>query len=436
MRNGIRTGVTVVAVLALLVVALKGVMYLRVKATVDDMIAKAEGVEITYDGIGTSFSGAAEVEGIRIHAPTIDQDIFVDKVRFASDDRLALITGGDWGQPGEPPPEQMRVNVIGLNAALNAELIEVLERQAAASGQPRTAACEGGFNLDPQLLMDMGFEQIAMDMEFEYRFDRYAEQLLVEMGFDMHEVQSVQMRMTLDGMLPEDVGTPNPARIGLDDVDMHIRVPRAFGDRYMKQCAKRHQATVDAYREKMLGDMHNELRKLGISLGAGLRDAISSFYTDWGDIQVRMQPAEPLGMMNMMSLTPGNAVDVLGVSLFVNGQAVPDLQFAFDPQQFTQLQRQLSGQPASNIPSPELPRRVRIVRKYEAVPVAMLNELIGEEVRVKPLGQPLREGVLVAVVQGEAVIEQRTYGGSFTAYVHRDNIEHLEVERVERTPLD
>ncbi len=81
------------------------------------------------------------------------------------------------------------------------------------------------------------------------------------------------------------------------------------------------------------------------------------------------------------------------------------------------------------------PARVRIVRRFVPVSVGVLDQYLGQTVRIRPDAQPAREGVLVAIVNGEAQIEQRTHGGKVTSYVPLDRIRSLEVMQEKRQPL-
>jgi len=442
MRLKLRVPLFVLIGIAIVYGAAKGAMYLRVKSTMDDLVQQASAqAEITYQGIGTDLiNGAASVEGIEVRPLQFEQSVFIEQVRFASDDRWALLTGADWQSRQQPPPAQMSLSLIGIRLPLDAAMLETLQQQAdaqaALSGQPPLHACDGGMNLDPQLLSELGFEELTVDVDLDYRFNELAERLTANMAFDVHNMQSVQMSVEFDGLIPQDLHSGDAARAGLADIDMRITVPRSFGDRYMKQCAKRKQQTVDSYREALLQRMFADLQQVGVTLGTGLQQAMSDYYRDWGEMRVRVHPDKPLGMLQMMSVTPDRLIDMLGVSLFINQAPVADLDFSFDMQQLARLQSDPAPQGEYDpLAAPPLPKRVRIIRRYETVPLGLLDQQIGEAVKIQPFGQPLREGTLVAIRDGEAVVEQRTHGGSVTSYVRLDDIESLQVQRVEQKPL-
>ena len=236
-------------------------------------------------------------------------------------------------------------------------------------------------------------------------------------------------------VLPQDLQGQRVSMPALVRADMRVRVAREFGDRFMKLCAGRAGVTVDSFRARLLDDLQAQFAQVGMVLGPGLLQAMDDLYRDWGEVRLRVFPEKPLGVLEMMMMpSPQSLVSTLGLSLYVNDRPVPDLDFKLDLQL---LQRDLGFE--SEWPQPEsessAPNLVRLTRNYEPVALAMLDQYIGSGVRIKPFEQPMREGTLSGIVNGEALVEQRTYGGKLTSYVSLDRIESAEVLVVKKTPL-
>jgi len=412
-------------------------MYWRVKTAMDDLVEEARPTaQITYGGISTDLTGAATVEDIRVQPLDVPGEVEVARVRFSTGDPVALAMGWDWRSGDRPPPEQMSLAVQGIRVALDEQMLESLQFQAGGQLMPDTEAgdaCQGaGFNLDGRILKDLGFESLEMDLNFEYQFNTLAETLEARVAFDLYDIESGEMSVELGGILPEDVGAQRTTLPALANADLQVVVEREFGDRYMKLCAERAGLTADAYRERLLEDMQAGFAQVGVVLGQGLMMAMEELYRDWGEFRIRVLPEKPLGMLQLMTLSPDTLVSTLGLSLYVNDRLIPDLGFRFDPQL---LQQGLGVGPAQQDGAEAPPKRVRITRRYRTIPASSLEQHLGSQVRIKPLNQPVRSGTLTAIVDGEALVEQRSFGGKLTSYVALQEIESVEVQEVVRTPL-
>jgi len=438
MRISYKTPIILLLLVAAGFLLVKGLMYMRVKSMMDDLVEQAASeAEITYSGISTELTGAATVEGIRVRPLALQQAVQIDRAYFSSDDPWALVTGGNWRE--DDPPEQMQFALQGVRVALDDQMIEAIKAQAALQGgeAPQSTCMDGFNNLDPEMLRELGFEEMVMDANMEYRFDVPAERLHATFGFELLNIQSAQMSVELDGVVPQDVQQQRLSAPSLASAEMSVDMNKDFGERYLGLCAQRAGSTPEAYRNDLLERMQQELAAAGVTLGDGLQQAMADIYREWGELRIRVRPSKPLGPMQMLQIGPQNFVDQLGISLRINDQPVPDLSFDFDMQQlFRQAQGGDSAAVSAGPGSRPAPKRVRVTRRYEQVALARLEDHIGGMVRIKPVGQPLRSGQLIAIAQGDAQIRQRAHGGSFTSHVPLREIELVEVQVVERNPVE
>ena len=104
---------------------------------------------------------------------------------------------------------------------------------------------------------------------------------------------------------------------------------------------------MDAYRERLLQEMQTGFAQVGVVLGQGLAAAMEELYRDCGELRITVLPEKPLGMLQLMTLSPDTLASTLGLSLYVNDRLGPDLGFRFDPQL---LQQGLAGGPGCRAP--------------------------------------------------------------------------------------
>lgn len=417
---------------------LKGLLYWRVKSMLDDWVLQAEPqAQITYQDIATDLGGSARVYGIQIQPRGLSQGFDIEQVRIVSDDVLGMFKGKLF-EPGKPPPEQMALSISGVRLPLNADLLALTQPAQAEDARP---VCDRGMQIDPNLMQALGFTELQVDMAMQYRFNVPSERLEASMQFELRDIESVSMDMELANLLPEDIAAGRSAAVALVSAALELDVQRAFGDRFMRHCAQQKGQTLEAYRQQLLTSIEQDLTDSGVVLGAGLKQALLQFYQQFGNLTVKLRPEQPVAMPELAGVSPKQMIDTLGLHLLVNGQRIDDLDLQFNVAQLIAKQRQRLGRPALEEEQPlpgalPPPRRVQILRHYESVSVAVLDQYLGAPVRIKPLGQPERKGKLVAIVDGEAVIEQRAHGGSITTYVRLGEIESVQVERIERKPLD
>lgn len=439
LRRKLKRPLLVLALIVLVYIVIKGVMYLRVKNTMDDFIAEAAGqAEIHYGGIETELRGSARVYDIEVRPRDFTQSIKIAGVRISTDDPWMLIGGGDWQSGDAPPPEHMGLSIEGVSVSLDEEMLAALaeqaKEQARMSGQKlASSACDGSMNLDPDLLVDMGFTEVVMDVDAEYRFDTINEQLSAEMNVEIRDIESVEMSVELDGVIPDDVGAGAVSTLALRSAAMQMTIKPEFGNEALKVCAERKQLNVVKFREQLIKRAADELNASGVKLGESLLAAMASYYQDWGELRVDVRPDKPLGMLALMMTKPENMGSMLGINLYVNDKRIENPEFSFALPTFVNDDNERDD---IFIPTLPTPKRVRVTRRYEKVSAQLLDQYIGVNVKIQPVGQPLRVGKLTAITGGEAAVVQRAHGGSVTSYVRLDQIESLEVERIERETLD
>lgn len=433
----------ILIVIVLLVVAvpfaIKGLMYLRVKLAMDDFVDRAGSeVEITYGAIDTELKGAASVENIRITPLEFEHPIEISRLRLETGNPWTFIDPSQWrSQGGMKMPPQLRMDVqsvrIPMEKAVYESFRQRLEMQRQLGAQ-LPDACES-FNLDPIQLKAMGFDHVTLDLDMNYRFYEADERLDVAMDFELYDIESVSLSMALEGVVPEDIEAGRVAGVRFVKADMRVRLEPEFGRRFVKHCAQRKQLTPEAYVDALIGYFRDNLQRTGITLGQELQHALEGYYREWGDIRLHVKPEEPIAPLQLMTIKPERLVQTLGISLFVNDKPVNDLDVRLDLQRMT---KGVQAAPAEGTETgkSKAPRRVRIIREFHPIAVQNLDQYLGSRVRIYPQGQPQREGALVAIVGGEVQVEQRAHGGSVTSYIPLKQIRSVEVEKLQRQPLN
>ena len=405
----------------------KGILYFSAKNSIDDFVRSAEHqAEIRYAGISTELMGAVTVEGITVQPLGFDDQIEIDSVRVASDDPMMFIQGIDWTPGQDAPPTSLSFDVRGASVPLNSDLLSGYPSGFGAAGN--ADPCEQPLNIEPALLRKVGFESLDMDFDGYYRIDETARTLDMGMHMDVRDIQSFEVSATMTDLDVETLAQGAPPQLNLGGFSVSLRVSPEFGRQVMKTCAIGSDLSVaqwgDVYAERAL----DELKAQGILLGPGLSQSVRDFYRDWGEFRLASAPSQPVGLLSLMFLQPSQLADALSLRLSLNDKLITDTSFTLQQSDQPGISA-LFGQeePQSSTSKPQAPaKRVIVRREYEPVATAQLGSYIDHNVRIKPHDQPMREGVLKGIRDGEAEVEQTLHGGKYTVYVPLTQIDSVE----------
>lgn len=407
--------------------AAHGFMYFKAKSAVDDMVAAASNqVDIRYAGISNSLLGSVTVKGITVSPLGYTDEVQIDAIRIASDDPMFLVGGWDWG-PGETEvPDHLGFQVTGLRMPLDSALFADYAKARSAAGQA-VDSCAGGLSFEPELLEALGFTDLAVDLGGRYRLDKTNLSMTAEWEMEVKDLQSVQMSVEMSDIDTEALSQGVPPQMNLAGLRLAVDVSPEFARRALKHCAAGTEMTVDELSERYADQFIQDLASQGVGLGSGLQRAVRDFYKDWGTVEFVAAPAEPVGILSLMFLPPNRLADAMSLRLRVNEQLITDTRFTWERPDQPALSSLFGAEPEADASqAAKGPRRVIVRREYESVATASLPRYVDHQVRIKPRGQPMRQGRLLRIADGAAEVEQTLHGGKFTVYVPLAQIDSAE----------
>lgn len=427
-RRQIKSLVGLVLLAVLVYGGIKGWMHYQVARAMDELSTAAIGhAQIGYGGIETELSGVVRVLDLSVQPQGAPMPVRIEQARVSGPNLGFFL----WGQrDDDEPPPHLRVDLLGIAVALDPELIAAFEQDLPAGGG---AACSPGGSTDPELLRELGLEQLRMDAALSYDYDAQARRLDARMDLDVHQIERVELAVELGDIAPGALaaGAGLNAVPTLASMSMTLHIEPEFGQRYLAACAERRKLDVDSLRRTLVAESLAELSKVGLQLGDGLRTALELYHEEWGDLRIAAEPPAPLNLMKLLFAEPGDWQRLLGVRVAVNRMQVQDLSFELRPANADELAVLLGEEPPRRPLEPK--DRYRYV--YRDRPVGSLADHVGAEVRLYLVDdQPMRAGYLVGISGGQARVEQRLHGGKITAHVALRDIRRLEVRQVEKIP--
>jgi hypothetical protein len=239
---------------------------------------------------------------------------------------------------------------------------------------------------------------------------------------DVHDIESLEVSATMTEVDVATLASGGAPSVNLGGFRVSTRVSPEFGRQALKTCAMGSDETVQQWGEKLADKALQDLQQQGLSLGSGLERAVRRFYQEWGEFELEASPAQSVGLLSLMFLPPEQLANTLGLRISLNHEPITDTSFSWQRADGQGLSALLGGeQPKSQTKRKK--RRVLVRRQYEPVAVSDLSGYVDHKVQIKPRGLPMREGLLKAVRNGEAEVQQILHGGKYTVYVPLAEVE-------------
>lgn len=415
----------IILVPALVYGALKGVMYYNAKSTVDEFVnTVSHQADIRYGDITTDLRGAVTVSDISVQPLGFEDSIDIGSMRFASDDPLFFVRGAKF-LPGEVNmPNSLSFHVSGVHLPLSSDVVQAsAPKQLSASD-----SCEQGMQVEPNFLLKMGFSELYIDMDGHFRLDEASRSLDVGMNVDLRDIESIQFAATMNDVDVETLSNGGAPQFSIGRMSFKMQVSPKFGKQVLKTCAVATELTVDQWSNILADNALEGMRQAGLSLGSGLSNAVREFFRDWGSLELRAAPSQPVGLLSLMFLPPDQLANTLGLQIRINDQPITDTRFTWQQPQGQGIAALFGGeQPGGDSAAKARKRRAVVRRSYESVSVKQIDQYVGHQVQLTPRGQPMREGRLNAVGDGEVEVQQALHGGKYTVHVPLSQIESVKV---------
>jgi hypothetical protein len=376
------------------------------------------------------WTGTVEINDLTLKPNGMSDTVTIESVSLSAGSlRRYLRFTGDI--KNKQVPDALSVAVRGLVIDLNGDILDTVDKYAAGTqASVRMPHCGDQALSGLPLLRRLAYSTLRLDMGIKYSFNEQAKLLKYDMNFTAHDMGQVAIDMRMVGISTEPSAEQKPQ---LREFGITIR-DLSYNDRLKSYCAGAAKTTVDEY---VKAEVENGgLRQAGVVFGAGLRDAYRDYLTTpKSEIQLRMRPGEDLDPASLALYKPEDLVEMLNLTLTVNGKPVDDLSFSIGPPPTVaaspgeQDSKPTEVKPVAAAPAPA--READTAEpsgEYRVVPVADLSRYIHRQVRLHERGQKPREGTLLEVTGGSAVVERFFSGGSMSLKVPLGAIAKAEVQ--------
>lgn len=411
--------------LAILAVALliKASLWLSVRSIMDDAIARmSPAVNLSYEGITSSFDGRVGIEGIEMAIPMFRDEIRIAHAELQFKGLKDLLSFKERLDAGKFP-EQMAVNITGLEVDVHGPLMEMIHQVPA---QPdlysaiSSAACGKARQIGVDELLDMGYRTVETDGQFSYLFQPGAQTLTFNLNADTRDMGDYRLSFTLANM-PETPGDlrVNPPRVSTITLEVN---DNQYQRKINSYCAGKLGQSEEQYLQTSLQHLDKSLRGQRIALDPALLEALEAYYRDPQSLRVELTPSEWATLdEGLRFFEPKDVIAMLRPVLLINQESVEPLAFSWvDPQAVAKPEPNelVRAEGSDNAPTG---------KQYEFVSVASLASHAGKRLQFITYDGTYYQGVLHKVENDRAFLSVQFGTGSAEMFLRLEKIDKVRV---------
>ena len=418
MSKLIKWGLLLVLVVALLI---KASLWLSVRSIMNDAVAKLSPVmQISYQGITSSFDGRVGVEGLRARLPMFRDEVRVAHAELQFKGLRDLLAFKERLAEGKFP-EQMAVNLKGLEVDVHGPLMEMIHsvpQEKNLQTAVTSVACGRSSMIGVDELLDMGYRTLETDGHFSYLFQPGAQTLTFNLNADTRDMGDYRVSFSLANMSekPGDLRV-NPPRVSSITLEFN---DNQYLRKVNEYCAGKLGQSQEAYLQTAIEHLDSSLKAQRIALDPTLLEAMRTYYADPQALRVELNPSEGITWDGLEFFEAADVISMLQPILLVNQQAVEPLAFSWvDPtvvapvgaNELVRAEVQPEQKPA----------------QYEFVSVASLSEYAGKRLQFITYDGTYYQGVLHKVQNGKAFLSVQFGTGSAEMFLRLEKIDKVRV---------
>ena len=424
-----------IILVAAIVGGVKGFIYYKVMAQLDDAIALASPfVLITYEGVNSSFEGEVNVEGVKIKTYGNSLELTIDDVRVKFPDlQTLLFIGNDLKRQRLPEQMQLTLQHVRMDLQHLQPYMMLIESQSQQPFQNYTLLGCGDLETASSLsvLQQLGYSELDSTLKLGYRWDRASKRFTIDSDFRWHEMSRNAMTIDIDQIAALSAAAlmsqPELKRISMNIED------EGYNSRLLNHCAAEENVSKDDFVVLHMALMKAALAKQGISLSERVFDAYRYYLNAEGGLMLQMRPGDIQQLANLGMLKPRDIPDLLGLEIQMGDEVIRDFEFDWDASKLKQAMTALDNKPKAKVAATESqskPMQQEVSGpQFKAVNPTRLARQMHQTLRITTVDKRKFEGVLRKITAERIYIEVPMAGGSATLPVRIANISLLEVLR-------
>lgn len=318
---------------AVLVLAVKCVIYYRVTAKMDELAASAKSYAyITYGSVSSSLGGQVFIRDVRMRIYDPGIYLTLEEVEVTFPDLKSLLMFDD-SIFNDETPEHINIAVKHLRLPveeLKPYISELHERRAQQELKPMVVGCGALEQYDVAgLLQLLGYNQMDFSFDFGYRWHPLQKRLTVTSEFVWHEMSRSSVSIDVSDV----VSFSGRALPGSKLREIAVEVAdQGYNGRFIRYCAEMDQISEEAFIGAHLGALHNALREQGVTLGDSLYRVYEYYLRAQGPITFAIYPDSMERLANLQLYKPADIPRLLNMEIRMGDQVIRDIDWDWDQQ--------------------------------------------------------------------------------------------------------
>lgn len=452
-----------VCVLVLIVAAAYGFYWYQVKSQADDLVQQMSPfAQVRYGSVYAHPDGTVGVDGLTITPHQMHAPVSIEAVRIRAGSPLFFLFGSD------TPPERLNISLKQMRQGLDSELFRTVQQQSDLMLEsnplyvsPNALGCGSVRQFDINTMQRMGFNEMLMDVNLDYRGDNQARKVQLNLFVDIHDLAETRMEMAFS-VDPSQLQNPMMAsgNARLETLSFSY-ADRGYNQRRDRFCAAEAGIKPAEYRQQHRQLFVQWLNASGVELPDSLLAAYFDLQQPDADMALSLRPVGGVGAAEVMMQDPMTLLQSLNLQFNINGKPLaldgidwPELMaglaMAGNPGRAGRLPQEEAEEavaaateaeseasagdvsPQMAEPAPAVVQRASVQpvsKRYQPTPLAELSDHLGAQVRIFTYFGNDVEGQLVhADKQGVRVL-QRLKQGVAEYPLDNDRIQQAEVWR-------
>ncbi|WJN57445.1 hypothetical protein [Pseudomonas sp. SO81] len=418
MSKLIKWGLLAIVAVAILI---KVSLWLSVRSIMNDAIAQTSPfMNLSYQGITSSFDGRVGVEGIKVHVPMVNDEFRIAHAELKFKGLMDLLSFKERLAEGKFP-EQMAVNIKGLTLDVHGPFMEMIH-QAPEQPDLETAltsvACGSSSRIGVDELLEMGYRTFETDAQFSYLFQPGAQTLSFNLAADMRDMGDYRVSFSLANMSekPGDLRV-NPPRVSTVTVEIN---DNQYQRKVSSYCAGKMGQSDEAYLQTSLEHLDLSLRAQRIALDPALLESLKAYYKDPQTLRVELAPTDGMTWDGLQFFEAKDVVAMLRPVVLINQQVVEPLAFSWvDPLAApVPVANELVRAEESDTPQSS---------QYEFVDVDRLSAHAGKRLQFITYDGTYYQGVLHKIENGKVFLSVQMGTGSAEMFLRLEKIAKVRV---------